>query len=93
MGICADQLFAIATRVILQMASFQTPEELLDCLDIRMRAKIKARGEELGAYLLTAVRDFTHWLRPMQKTLHNGFATRGGIESAHSFTYKTRSQV
>ena len=40
---------------------------------------------------LTAVRGYAWWSQPVGRSLHNGFQTRGGIETAHGFCYKPRA--
>ena len=72
---------------------FQTPSELLNYITEKMRARVAQRGEKCNAYLQRAVRDFSNWLFPIQKTLFNGFANRGGIEAAHSFAYLSRCEL
>lgn len=88
-----DQLFALVVKIILQKTTYETPTELLEYIVAHLRPKVEARGELVHARLLTAVRDFCAWLLPIQLTLHNGFQNRGGIETAHSFTYKTGRQL
>ena len=88
-----DQLFGLVVRILLQKTTYQTPAELLEFIAAHLRPKVVARGEILDARLLTAVRDFCAWLLPIQKTIHNGFANRGGIETAHSFIYKSGRQL
>ena len=88
-----DQLFALVVKYILQKTSDQAPAEILEYIAVHLRPRIVARGEVLNAQLLTAVRDFCSWMLPVQLTLHNGFQNRGGIECAHSFTYKTGQQL
>ena len=73
--------------------SFQTPAELLAYIMEKMQARIAQRGEKSNGYLQKAVRDFSNWLFPIQKTLFNGFANRGGIEAAHSFAYLSRCEL
>ena len=73
--------------------SFQTPAELLAYIMEKMQARIAQRGEKCNGYLQKAVRDFSNWLFPIQKTLFNGFANRGGIEAAHSFAYLSRCEL
>ena len=77
---------------MLQTAHFQTPAEMLETLRQRMRGHLARQGE-FFAQMLTAVRDYSEWLRPLNRTLYNGFATRAGIEAAHSFTCKPRALV
>ena len=72
---------------------FQTPAELLAYIMEKMRVRIEKRGEKCTGYLQKAVRDFSNWLFPIQKTLFNGFANRGGIEAAHSFSYLSRCEL
>ena len=73
--------------------SFQTPAELLAYIMDKMQTRITQRGEKCNGYLQKAVRDFSNWLFPIQKTLFNGFANRGGIEAAHSFAYLSRCEM
>ena len=87
-----DQLFSTVVAVMLQKAHFQTPAEMLETLHRRMRGHLARQGE-FFAQMLTAARDYSEWLRPLNRTLYNGFATRAGIEAAHSFTYKPRALV
>ena len=87
-----DQLFSTVVAVMLQKAHFQTPAEMLETLHQRMRGHLARQGE-FFAQMLTAVRDYSRWLRPLDRTLYNGFATRAGIEAAHSFTCKPRALV
>ena len=79
--------------LLLRRVSFQTPAELLAYITEKMQARITQRGEKCRAYLQKAVRDFSNWLFPIQKTLFNGFANRGGIEAAHSFAYVSRCEL
>lgn len=87
-----DQLFSSVVAIMLQTAHFQTPVEMLDTLRVRMQDRL-ARHGAFHTQLLTAVRDYSRWLQPLGVTLYNGFATRGGIEAAHSYTYKPRALV
>ena len=87
-----DQLSSTVVAVMLQKAHFQTPAEMLETLHQRMRGHLARQGE-FFAQMLATVRDYSKWLRPLDRTLYNGFATRAGIEAAHSFTYKPRALV
>ena len=89
----SDHLFSIIVSLLLRRVLFQTPAELLTYIMEKMRARIEKRGEQCNAYLQKAVRDFSNWLFPIQKTLFNGFANRGGIEAAHSFAYMSRCEM
>ncbi len=86
-----DQLFGMTAAIMLQQAHFQTPCEMLDCLRDRMRNRLERDGVVFHTQMLSAVRDYSRWLYPIQRTLHNGFASRGGIEAAHSYAYKPRA--
>ena len=86
-----DQLFSVIVALMLQKSHFLTPIEMLDTLHQRMQTRHSRRGEELSSQLLTGVRDYSSWLLPLRRHLHHGFATRAGIESAHSFAYKPRA--
>ena len=85
-----DQLFASVAALLLQKADFQTPSEVLDYLYTRMRTRLERRGK-FFTRALSAVRDYCRWLHPIHLTLYNGFACRGGIETAHSFSYKPQA--
>ena len=75
---------------MLKKCYFQTPADLLQTLESRMRDRM-ARLGRFEVQHLTAVRDYARWLQPVGRSLHNGFQTRGGIETAHSFCYKPRA--
>ena len=75
---------------MLKKRYFQTPADLLQTLESRMRDRM-ARLGRFEVQHLTAVRDYARWLQPVGRSLHNRFQTRGGIETAHSFCYKPRA--
>ena len=75
---------------MLKKSHFQTPTDLLQTLESRMRDRMARLGRFVVQHL-TAVRDYAKWLRPVGRSLHHGFQTRGGIETAHSFCYKPRA--
>lgn len=83
-----DQLFGILIHYILRKSSWQTPKELLDFLASQLQGHFTGKGEELTAEPLGSTRDFKAWLQPLETRLYNAFATRGGIETPHSFTFK-----
>ena len=83
-----DQLFALVLWLLVRKDSFQTPDEILRFLEKSLVKYHEDLGEQLLAVQLTAVRNFTDWLWPLDLTLDKGFKTRAGIESAHSFAFK-----
>ena len=82
-----DQLFAIVVSLILR-CRFETPAELLVFVAEELRPRFAAKHEELQAETLSAVRDFSGWLAPLNRTLWNAFANRKGMEAPHAFTFK-----
>ena len=60
-----DQLFGILLGLVLRRTCFQRPAELRDAIQAAMNPIIDSRGEELGVHLLTHIRDFNDWLKPL----------------------------
>ena len=75
---------------MLKKHHFQTPADLLQTLESCVRDRM-ARLGRFEVHHLTAVRDYARWLQPVGRSLRNGFQTRRGIETAHSFCYKPRA--
>ena len=88
-----DQFFGIIVALILQLASFQTPAELMRYLLERLTAKFAAKNEMLHGTALTAIRDFQKWLAPLNRTLWHAFGNRQGVEAPHTFTFKARDDL
>lgn len=88
-----DQLFGILFALVLRRICFQRPVELRDAISIAMAAVVSGRGEILGVFLLTHIRDFKTWMKPLGIKLTNAFMTRGNIQAPHSFTYKMRMDL
>ena len=88
-----DHLFGIIVNILIMKISFETPAEMLAHILERMTPRIQRRHERCKGYMLRAVRDWSNWLFPIQKTLFNGFGNRGGIEAAHSFAYVSRCEM
>ena len=88
-----DQLFGVVLGLALQRIKWQTKHDLAAALVANLRDRVAARGEELIVQTLGVVRDFQSWLQPLGVELYNAFATRAGIESPHSFTFKMRKDL
>lgn len=88
-----DQLFALLIQYILRVRSWQTPGELVGSLVSSLSPQFQARGETLTAELLGSVRDFQHWLLPLETQCYNCLANRGGVEAPHSFTFKSAQDL
>ena len=83
-----DQLFAVVLFIMLQLRTWQTPQELLDHIVSKLRAKVSDKGEVLIAVQLSSIHDFKSWLAPLGLELDWGFKTRQGIEAPHAFIVK-----
>jgi len=83
-----DQLFAVLMHILLQYGHYETPEEMLEILCQGLREKVAAKHEQLIAKHLTSVRNWAAWLAYLDMGLSNCWANRGGLEAAHSFSYK-----
>lgn len=88
-----DQHFALATSLIKQQVSFQTPAVIMSSLAAGLRERVAARGEDFHTVHLPGVRDFQEWMAPVGVHLHSAFGTREGIEAPHSFTFKLRENL
>ena len=89
------QLFSILLSLVLKRITFKCPEELRQAILALMFPVITGRQEQLGAFLLTHIRDFKGWMAPMGIHLHNAFVTcldqeQRLITAPHSFTFKLR---
>jgi hypothetical protein len=84
----ADQLFGVIVSLILSIGTFQTPDELMEYLLEKLRPKFAAKQELVTGTMLTAVRDFKTWLKPLNRTLWHAFANRQQKEAPHAFTFK-----
>ena len=84
----ADQLFGVIVSLILGIGAFETPDELMEYLLEKLRPKFAAKQELVTGTMLTAVRDFKKWLKPLNRTLWNAFANRQQKEAPHTFTFK-----
>ena len=51
------------------------------------------KGYQLNCEILTHIRDFGAWLRPLGIRAYNCWLTRGGVSSPHSFTFKLRMDL
>jgi hypothetical protein len=60
-----DQLFALVLWLILQLHSYETPQQLADHLQSRLRDRVAERGEVLHVLHLPAVHNFKLWLDPL----------------------------
>jgi len=58
-----------------------------------MRTVIESRDEELHVELLTHIRDFELWIRPLGIHPHGCFVSREKIDAPHSFIYKLRMDM
>ena len=82
-----DQLFALFVEMVLRRHRFQSPKELAEAIDKEIGPVVREKGEECRVSEVKAVRDFYKWLSPLGVTPWKGFANRGGVEAAHSFTF------
>lgn len=83
-----DQLFAVVLFIMLQLRTWQTPQELLDHIVTKLRDRVSSSGAVLIAVQLTAVHNFKAWLAPLRLELDWGFKTRQGIEAPHALIVK-----
>ena len=83
-----DQLFGVVCSLILQMCSFQTVKELMEYLLEKLKAKFAAKTELVTHTCLTAIRDFSRWLEPLNRTVWNCWGNRQGVEAPHAFSFK-----
>ena len=88
-----DQFFALVIKLVLQPHRFQTPDEFMALLRDALEERVQQKGEKLSVQLLRTIRDFEGWMRPLNVELFNCFATRGGVESPHSFSFKRRRDL
>ena len=54
----------------------------------KIAPQFTAKKEELNGRMVSAIRDFQAWLRPLNRTLWNGWSNRGGVGAPHAFTFK-----
>ena len=85
-----DQLFAMLYTSVLRQEPFQTPDELRLKIMAGMSTVIGHRGEDLGVFLLTHLRDWRHWVEAALVRAWNCFLPRLNIDVPHSFTLKGR---
>lgn len=83
-----DQFFALVLWLILQLHSYETPEQLAEHLRSRLQDRVAEKGEVLHVMQLNAVHNFKQWLDPLGLQLSGAFKHRDGIEAPHCFSYK-----
>ena len=89
-----DQLLELFISLVLDRhVPFQTPEEFLRSVQREVGPRIAARGEVFICERFPAIRNFWSWLAPCGTSLENCFATRDGIETPHSFSFKLRRNL
>jgi hypothetical protein len=88
-----DQLFGLMVEWLSRRHSWETPEEVMQFLQDKMRRHFTDRGEQFIVERLTAIRDYQAWSAPVGTKLYNAFGTRGGIEAPHSFALKRRQDL
>ena len=62
-------------------------------LRLMLASRVAAKNEDLRVEQLTHIRDFAHWLKPIDITLYNTWVSREGIDASHAFTYKLRQDL
>ena len=76
-----DQLFGILLGLVLRRICFQRPAELRDAIQVAMSPIIASRGEVLGVHLLTHIRDFDVWLKPLSRQGSPQIVSRENMET------------
>jgi hypothetical protein len=67
--------------------------ELMAAIRQELHRIIADRGEELGVFFLTHVRNFDEWTGPMVVHPFNAWLPRDQVDVPHSFSYKLRADL
>ena len=88
-----DQLFGLVLELVLRRKPFETVAEFLSRLRVALAPHVAKKGEELRVEQLHHIRDFAHWLEPIDITLYNAWVSRDGKDASHAFTFKHRQDL
>jgi hypothetical protein len=91
-----DQVFAFICALLLQAASFQCPDDVVDIFRQGLADRAASKGEELVCEKLDFVRDFAAWQEPLGVKLEGAFGNRNKLANSntttvHSFILKHRA--
>ncbi len=80
-------------ELVLRRAPFEVVGDLIQRLRQALAVRVEAKGESLHVEELFHIRDFNHWLAPIEITLHNAWVSREGRLAPHAFTFKLRQDL
>ena len=88
-----DRLFSVVLNKVLRRHKFATPQEFGEQLVKEMGPVVHSKQEELVVEYVKHVRNFDAWLDHLPVHLYGSFMPTKEGPAAHSFVYKTRSDL